>query len=122
VERILLGNPDVCYYCGHQFSRNEKKRKKVNGHLPSGSLTVDHVIPLSRYQECGVISIKIVCVYSCLGCNTSKGNLLLPEFIDRLNDKPRCGKRFGKIGYDMIPTVMRNTSELLSWIYTTNFA
>lgn len=122
MKPILLGSLDICYYCEHQFPLSEKKKKKIDKHLPTGSLTINHVIPVSRRKKCKSTPLKNMYVCLCLGCNTSRGNLLLSEFVDKLNEKNLQGKRLGKIKHGMIPTVMQNVSELLSWIYITNFA
>ena len=65
--------PGICHYCGEKF--------------PPQTLTMDHMIPLSR----GGKSEKINLVPACKTCNNKK-KYMLPvewdEYINTLNRKP----------------------------------
>jgi 5-methylcytosine-specific restriction endonuclease McrA len=63
-KNILLRDRNTCQYCGTV--------------LPSGDLTLDHVIPRSR----GGNSTWENLVACCHGCNRSKGNRMLHELDD----------------------------------------
>ena len=63
---ILLRDGSSCQYCGAR--------------LPSGSLTLDHVVPRSRRG----LSTWENLVACCHGCNRRKGNRMLCEIDDML--------------------------------------
>ena len=70
-KNILLRDRNTCQYCGLV--------------LPSGDLTLDHVMPRSR----GGASTWENLVACCHPCNRRKGNHLLPETEMRLLKEPR---------------------------------
>ncbi len=70
-KNILLRDRNSCQYCGVV--------------LPSGELTLDHVIPRSR----GGSSTWENLVACCHSCNRRKGNHLLQETDMRLTKEPR---------------------------------
>lgn len=70
-KNILLRDRNSCQYCGVV--------------LPSGELTLDHVIPRSR----GGSSTWENLVACCHSCNRRKGNHLLNETDMRLTKEPR---------------------------------
>lgn len=68
-NRIAAGR---CHYCG--------------GQVPSGELTLDHVVPLIR----GGQSTRGNCVPACKACNSAKQSLLPVEwvaYLDRLRQE-----------------------------------
>jgi len=76
---VLYRDDQVCQYCGKQFNINE--------------LTVDHVIPKSRWKEVKRTSKRnwtnwLNCVAACKWCNNKKGNKLLDEAHMKLINKP----------------------------------
>jgi 5-methylcytosine-specific restriction endonuclease McrA len=70
-KNILLRDRNTCQYCGVV--------------LPSGDLTLDHVVPRSR----GGSSSWENLVACCHSCNRRKGNHLLVETDMRLMKEPR---------------------------------
>jgi 5-methylcytosine-specific restriction endonuclease McrA len=71
-KNILLRDRNVCQYCGAA--------------LPSGELTLDHVIPRSR----GGSSTWENLVACCHGCNRRKGNQYVHEAGMKLMREPRA--------------------------------
>jgi 5-methylcytosine-specific restriction endonuclease McrA len=71
-KNILLRDRNSCQYCGDT--------------LPSGELTLDHVVPRSR----GGLSTWENLVACCHPCNRQKGNQLVPEAGMRLLREPRA--------------------------------
>jgi 5-methylcytosine-specific restriction endonuclease McrA len=66
VQTILCGRPYVeCHYCGT--------------HIGYGSITLDHVQPISKGGAMGLRNI----VPACRSCNTTRGNLEYELFIKR---------------------------------------
>ena len=70
-KNILLRDRNICQYCGVV--------------LPSGELTLDHIIPRSR----GGSSTWENLVACCHSCNRRKGNHMLPETDMKLMKEPR---------------------------------
>jgi len=76
---IIYRDDMTCQYCGKRFNMNE--------------LTIDHVIPRSRWADEKRTNKKnwtnwLNCVCSCKWCNNAKGNKLLHELRWSLPRKP----------------------------------
>lgn len=76
---VIYRDDMTCAYCGKRFNMD--------------SLTVDHVIPRSRWPEEKRTSKRdwsnwLNCVCACRWCNNEKGNHLLHELGWTLNRKP----------------------------------
>lgn len=76
---VIYRDDQTCQYCGKQFPMNE--------------LTVDHVIPRSRWKQIKKThkhnwSSWENCVCACKYCNNAKGNALLEELQWVLLSKP----------------------------------
>lgn len=76
---VIYRDDMTCQYCGKSFQVDD--------------LTVDHVIPKSRWREVKRTSKKnwtnwINCVCACKWCNNRKGNLLVEEANMQLLRKP----------------------------------
>jgi 5-methylcytosine-specific restriction endonuclease McrA len=76
---VIYRDDCTCMYCGKQFSVKD--------------LTVDHIIPKSRWQEVKRTSKRnwtnwTNCVCSCRWCNNKKGKLLLEEAHMQLIREP----------------------------------
>lgn len=68
---MIANSPGIqCHYCGKGLNR--------------GSLTVDHVVPLSAGGAYGLSNI----VPACCRCNGSKGSKSYGEFVKKID--PNC--------------------------------
>jgi|DewCreStandDraft_4_1066084.scaffolds.fasta_scaffold159392_1 5-methylcytosine-specific restriction endonuclease McrA len=80
-----------CVYCGSE-----------------GPLTVDHVVPISRWREFGVrrmvLDNKSNRVWACLPCNHAKGSMSPQEWFER---HPDYRERFLKEAKYLSDTVKR---------------
>ena len=88
---VIYRDDMTCQYCGKQFNMNE--------------LTVDHVIPKSRWAQEKRTSKKnwtnwLNCVCSCRWCNNAKGNHLLQEIGFKLLNQPHEPKYLPHIVVD----------------------
>lgn len=121
MKAVLLGSPDRCYYCEHIFTSSEKRSGGKRFRPPLGFRTIDHVIPRKLTKKNP--PFVTICVCACYACNSAKGDLPLPDFIDLLIKKfeNQNIKTFKKIDRDVIPIVVQNTSLLMSWISIGNF-
>ena len=77
---ILYRDDQVCAYCGKRF--------------PINQLTIDHVIPLSKWNIYNKDPKKRAtswtnCVCACTACNTRKGSKLLSELGWKLLKAPK---------------------------------
>jgi len=76
---VIYRDDQTCQYCGKQFNMND--------------LTVDHIIPKSRWSVEKRTSKRnwtnwFNCVCSCKWCNNAKGNKLISELKWKLVRKP----------------------------------
>ncbi|PJZ68287.1 HNH endonuclease [Leptospira perolatii] len=84
-ENIFLRDNHECVYCGRR--------------LPASKLTLDHVIPKSRWHEVpetskpGTYHTWENLVTACRECNTRKGNRLLHELKWEIPEKRSTNKR-----------------------------
>lgn len=77
--KVLYRDDLTCQYCGKKFKVND--------------LTIDHIIPKSRWKEVKRTSKRnwttwLNCVCACKWCNNKKGNDLLNETNMKLIRKP----------------------------------
>jgi 5-methylcytosine-specific restriction endonuclease McrA len=98
---VIYRDDCTCQYCGKQFSMND--------------LTVDHIIPKSRWMEIKRTSKRNWnnwqnCVASCKWCNNAKGNNLLEELKWKLIRKPFEPEYLPKI------IVSKKKAEEKQWI------
>lgn len=98
---VIYRDDMICQYCGKQFDMND--------------LTVDHVIPKSRWAEVRRTSKRnwtnwLNCVCSCKWCNNAKGNNLLEEIKWKLARKPYEPEYLPRI------IVSKNTAEKKGWL------
>jgi len=99
---VIYRDDCTCQYCGKQ--------------LPINKLTVDHVIPVSRWHSIPAYK-KPESVHSwenqvaaCFSCNRRKGNRLLSEINMKLLKKPKEPK------YQPHLVVARSKAEYYGWI------
>jgi 5-methylcytosine-specific restriction endonuclease McrA len=98
---IIYRDDQVCQYCGKRF--------------PIDQLTVDHVIPISRWPKEKRTHKKnwtnwFNCVCSCKWCNNAKGNHLLYEIGWKLKREPYEPKYLPSI------IVSYDRAEAMGWL------
>ena len=98
---VIYRDNQTCAYCGKQF--------------PINKLTVDHVIPISRYAQFNPTSVTGAsswsnCVCACEACNFRKGNKLLSELGWKLRIKPNAPTYLPHI------VISKKQAELRNWV------
>lgn len=98
---VIYRDNQICAYCGKQ--------------LPINKLTVDHIIPISRYLQFNPSSVTGAstwenCVCACEICNFRKGNKLLSELGWKLRIKPSVPTYLPHI------VISKRQAEIKNWL------